>query len=457
MSWNRFRAAATRRTFLKGLGLGAAGAFLSPLLARLEAEANGVAPRKRVVFVVEGNGFYGFTDWKRLPMTPTETTLSELPRQVRAMEAFRAKTVLLNGLANKQGMGQMAGHRATWYALSCVPNIGESAPGGITIDEHLAQTVGGQDIFPAVRLGAAGGHGEHGGLASVTSAAGYGMPLPTQHNPIDAYGELFGVIAANAENQNTFKKRGLLLDFMREDINLILPRLPAQERWKFERYLYSVETFQRRQQLLELAAPQLARVAPMQAPALSNTDDVCDRAVKQFELGTLALISGLTHVLVLGIGTGPYNLTTFGSWGFGGRHSMGHGGGPTERWPGGGAGLQETHNKIAELIAKMATDLEQIPLGDGTMFDHTSIVFLNDNGSEHHSKYDNYPVAIFGDMGGALRTGGRLIEYPNYQRSGSRALSELWNSVCHAMGAPKDDFAKEGRHKSQGPLPELMA
>ena len=44
-----------RRSFLKTVSLGASAPFLSPLLARLEAESRGVKPL-RFVFLVEGNG-----------------------------------------------------------------------------------------------------------------------------------------------------------------------------------------------------------------------------------------------------------------------------------------------------------------------------------------------------------------------------------------------------------------
>ena len=147
MSRRRFQVAASRRTFLKTLGLGAAGAFMSPMLSRLEAEANGDLVGKRVVFVVEGNGFFGFRDWNDLThASPQITAFDLLPPNVVALQPYLERVTLLNGLANKQGVGQETGHYATHYALSCMPTLGY-APGGISIDTHLNTTILWNSLF----------------------------------------------------------------------------------------------------------------------------------------------------------------------------------------------------------------------------------------------------------------------------------------------------------------------
>jgi len=449
--WARFHRATSRRTFLKGLGLGAGGALLTPYLNMLEAHADGVPAGPRVVIIVEGNGFAGWNRWDRLTQTnPTIETLSSMPRQVASWDSRRANTLLLNGLANKQGGGIMAGHRTTYYPLTCMPYAGGGRPGGISIDEHLARVYGGSDIFPAIRLGAAAGDFGHGGLRSVTSAGGVASPLPTQHDPVAAFQELFGVVAGGDDGSAIFTENRRMLDYMAEDIRRVIPRLGPEERWKMERYLYSVETFQVRQDRLSQHADFLRTCATMNGPEPTENWDVCDRAEAQFALGTQALICGLTRVLVMGIATGPYALTTFGNWGFGGRHTMGHGG------QGGLQGLADTSNRIAGLAMEMANALDAVPEGNGTMFDNTLFIFLNDNGDAHHSKYDNYPAAILAGQHITFQTGGRLIEYPNHLQPNSRGLPELWNAVCHAVGQPKDDFAKEGNAPSNGPLPEVL-
>jgi len=334
--------------------------------------------------------------------------------------------------------------------------VGWQGPGGICIDGLRGQELYSNTVFPVLGLGAAGKPGEVIGLAPVNGAAGPGQAIATQHNPVEAYLELFGVASSDMEDRAAFEEKRLLLDYMKEDAQRASMRLAAEEKWKFERYLYSIETFQRQSQLLGARVPRLMECSP-DKPTMGVEEDVTDHIPKQVDIATAAMVCGLTNVVVLSFASGPFGLTTFGNWGFGGRHGMGHGGAATEMWPGGPAGLIETHNKIAEVIAdRMVRELDGVPEGDGTMLDNTSIVFINDNGNQHHSKYNSYPLVMLGDMGGALRTGGRLIEYPNRKQSGTRGLGEFWNTISHAMGAPRDDFGRGGNAKSEGPLNELL-
>jgi hypothetical protein len=463
MSWKKFYdRKPDRRSFLKGVALSGAGMFLAPLLGQMQAEASGLPARKRVVFVVEGNGFYGWpTGWTRLNQRdPIITPLDNLAEQApfcAALEPWKDRIACLNGLDNKQGAGLHAGHYAIWYALSCMPYLsGSSLPGGITIDQAIANHIGATDVFSSVRLGVASSTA----LKPTCSAAGPGSPLPHQHDPVAAYKEIFGAASSDPELRAAFVERGKLLDYLTEDINRVMPKLAAEERWKFERYLYSVETFQQRQAALDAVKDSLDACLPATPGAwpVSPADMAAtDRLAVQFDLATQAMICGLTHVAVIGVGNGPNaQKIDFSPWGFGGRHTMGHGSGETPNRPGGSAGLAEVTNEVNKHVANMIQALEAMPEGEGNMFDNTTIVYINDNGSEHHAKYDNFPVMLCGELGGALNLGGRMIEYPNREQPTTRGLPQLWNTLLYGVGVPTDDFAAEGRAKSDGPLDELM-
>ncbi len=457
MSWTRYaaRARSSRRGFLRGAGLGAAGLFLSPIFRRLHAEAQGAAAPKRLVIIIEGNGFYGFSRWDRLTMdAPRETAVtdmaSELP-MVASWAPWRDRVVALHGLANKQGAGQGAGHRAHYYALSCLPYANGSQPGGPSIDAVLGRTLPSDDVvFPVVRLGAdEGGRG----LVPFNCSTARGTTVASQFDPRAAWLELFGAGAPDAEDRAAFAQQGLLLDSVHRYASSAGARLGGDERWKLDRYLYSIETFERRQAALVARTEQLMACAPDAPGAMEGTGL---RTALQFNNAAAALICGLTNVVVLSIGPG---LTTFADWGFGGRHSMGHGGGATEHRPGGIAGLIENHDMIANEAASLVTQLEAVPEGDGTMLDNTAVVFINDNGEQHHAKYDTFPVVMLGDFGGRLRSGGRLVEYPNWKQTGARGLAELWRTVAHAMGAtgPEiDGFAAGNIGPNDDLLPELL-
>jgi hypothetical protein len=116
----------------------------------------------------------------------------------------------------------------------------------------------------------------------------------------------------------------------------------------------------------------------------------------------------------------------------------------------------ETTNTICTHLADLIRALEGVPEGDGTMWDHTALVYVNDNGEQHHAKYENWPAVVVGDLGGALPAGGRLLDYPNFQQSNSRGLNQLWNTLATAMGVPTSDFGAGGRVPLTGLLDELV-
>ena len=95
----------------------------------------------------------------------------------------------------------------------------------------------------------------------------------------------------------------------------------------------------------------------------------------------------------------------------------------------------------------------------GSMLDNTVIVFISDNGEQHHSTASEFPVVLIGGKNLGLNTGGRTIVYPGVDTGGSghRQVSNLWNTLGHLAGDPLDTFGKEGPYRvATGPLTELL-
>ncbi|MEM6958006.1 MAG: DUF1552 domain-containing protein [Myxococcota bacterium] len=459
MNWSRYkeRAKLSRRKLLGGLGLGAGGLLLSPIFQSLHAQAQGDAPRKRLVIVVEGNGYHGFQRWERLNHASTQitplTNMAEQAPMVMGWEPWRDQVNVINGLSNKQGVGQGAGHRAHWYALCAMPYAGANGPGGPSIDTVLAEEIANPNVvFPVLRIGAVD---EQRTLAPVNCAAGRNAPVSSQHNPLLVWQELFGVASPNPEDQRAFQERSFIMDALADDVRRASSRLTGDDRWKFERYLFSIETFQRQQQALAARADTLMTCSPPE-PSSPEGMDTGLAFSHQVVNATAALACGLTEIVVLSVASGPFSLgADFSGWGFGGRHTMGHGQGATDSQPGGVEGLTKIHSLLTGELAYLIEELNAIPEGDGTMWDNSAIVFLNDNGDAHHAKYDNYPVTSVGTLGGNLRTGS-YIEVPNREQPGAVGLGQFWNTIAHAMGVPLNTFGEGGEAPFEGPIAELL-
>jgi arylsulfatase A-like enzyme len=93
------------------------------------------------------------------------------------------------------------------------------------------------------------------------------------------------------------------------------------------------------------------------------------------------------------------------------------------------------------------------------MLDNTVIVFIADNGEQHHSTASEFPVVLIGGKNLGLNTGGRTIVYPgvNSVAPVHRQVSNLWNTLGHLAGEDLNTFGAEGPHRiAPGPLSELM-
>lgn len=451
-----------RRVFFRGATLGAGTVLLAPFLQRLQA-APGTRPR-RVVFVVEGNGFsplhlqpttiprakhpYGQTNSDRLEDLPLAG--HTLPEALAPLEPWRDRLCLLQGMSGRICGG---GHSNNFGALGAYP--AKAGPAGETIDHALSQAL--PALFPLVGLGISD-RPEHTVIQNI-SAAGPDRPLPTRCRPDLAYDELFGSVAEGAAAAK-FARRGNLLDFMAEDIRRVHQRLDGGEREKLGHYLAAYEGLRDRQARLTDLRGELARHAPRPDDRFT-TGVESDRLAAQFDLAAAALVSGLSNVVTLASGCGdPYFSVRWTGLGIPlDKHSIGHGKGLDNRT------AEQLTVRIRqyhlELVAKLAARLQAAPEEGGTALDNTAIVYLSDAAEAHHSRCWDWPMLVLGDLGGRLRTRGRFLCFPKYGAAGHRTIANFHLTLLHAAGAPRERFGLSDPGlrdlDTRGPIPELLA
>ncbi len=468
----------TRRRFLGAAALTGGATFLTPLVSRLvSADPGGSC---RFVFIVEGNGYEPvnvLSDTARAALdatmsspidsdrwwyrkyahdTPLDIATPDLDSAIGlgalSMQGVLPQATVLLGLSSKIVGG---GHSAFHGALSSARTVGGRA-GGPTIDAYLGSLpqVRGMSPFDVVRLGVGTGRALNFG----TCAYGAGRPAPMMLLPNTAYSVLFGSVASSAAARDAFLQRGSLLDFAHGDVAATLSEFNGSsvERAKLEQYLASLEELSARQERLIALEDTLAANAP-EAPATNPlyTGEPLDTLAAQLELATAALMGELTNVVVVGSGTGGDFGLTYTSVSPVGRHDMQHQSGSDP------AMLDAVHTvtrRELDLVAQLARRLDDTPdVAGGTMLDHTVIVYVGDNGEQHHSTASEFPVVMLGGSALGLRAGGRTVAYPGMNDDNHRQLSNLWNTLGHVAGEDLNDFGNEGpARRAEGPLPELL-
>jgi len=470
-----------RRNFVRALGLGAAGSILAPVLQSAVASANGSVPCRFVIFV-EGNGLEpkavhttpianavvgmssmgGNRDYTHeAPIVVPDADLSSARALVSLAEAgIVNKSALVLGLSNQDAGG---GHSSGHGALSCARQNG-GIPQAMSIDHHLGQlpAVRREAPFDVIRLGMGGGRLNYG-LCAFDKA----KPAPVIHDPTLAFNTLFGSVASGA-GQEMFRTRGELLDIGRDDTTKALAAFSgnSRERAKLEAYLTSLEEMVVRRQKLEAMGAQLQAVKPVEPtdePLYASTAPY-DRLLVHTDMVAASLIGGLTNCAVVSCGGGnAWELTypTLSALYPGGDLVRGH----TVRHSAAGQDpatgyhylLHEVSKRNIDEMARLARALNAVgePNGNGTMLDHTVMLYMPDNGEKHHSGCEEWAALVIG--GGALgfNTDGRSIVYPRIGREQHREVENLFCTLAHAAGDELQGFGTGQNRYAEGPLAEL--
>jgi hypothetical protein len=461
-----------RRDSLKALGLSAGATFLSPILARLQAQASGMATTaKRFVFVVESNGVRpeqmapsGVERKAREqrpnngPATVVDVALKDraLPFSLEPITAWKDKLTIVQGLSGRVCGG---GHSNNFQALGAFGagrnNGGEGKTiNDETIDGALAKHLGG--IFPHIGLGIS--KRLENNIVYSISAIGPNKGLPIMCKPDLAYATLFGSVADGAARQE-FAAKNNLLDFLKDEVKKAESSLAGPEREQFGAYLESFETLRDRQSKLNEIKHTLREKGPVVNDKYKSAVET-DRLDAQFDLGAAALICGLTNTLTISsaAGIGDFDITFKGLGLNIDKHSIGHGGSYQ------GKTWADLYNIIRryhfDLIAGLCKKLEKVPEGDGTMLDNTVIVYLSDGAEGHHSRCWEWPMVVLGNMGGKLKSG-RYIDYPGYGQKGHRTTANMYVTLLNIAGAQRETFGMQDPNlkdiDQHGPLEQLLA
>lgn len=451
--------------------MGAGGVLLRPFLRDVSVLAGDAVPAGtkpmgplRVVFFMEGNGFNpdqampegmsrirdAYNHNKRDDLLDVSLADRVLPKALEPLEPFKDRLTILHGLSGKICGG---GHSNNFGALGVYSSKAGAA--GETIDAALARALPG--IFPHVGLGISD-RPEHTVIYNV-SAWDRGKMLPTLCRPDMAYGQLFGSVAEGSARDEYLAERELL-DFMAEDVRRVRGRLHGDERDKLDGYLGAFESIRQRQGRLEEVADRVRRHCPTVTDQFRSEVET-DRLEAHVELAAASLIAGLTNVVTLSSGCGdPYFSVRFKGLGIElGKHGIGHGQGIDQRtW----ADLTITIRRYhLGLMARLAKRLQAVPEGTGTMLDNTVIVYLSDGAEQHHSRCWEWPMLVLGDLGGRLKSRGRLLYYPSLAKPGHRTIANFYTTLLHAAGVPRDHFGLQDPglkdFDQRGPLHELLA
>ena len=404
-----------RRTFLKGVGATIALPVLDAMTPALRAAARAAQAPLRLAFTYVPNGIT-MTDW-----TPSgEGRAFTYSRVLKPLEAFRDDTVVLSGLAHKNGnaLGDGPGDHAraaASYLTGVHPRktAGADIQNGISVDQIAAEHLAAETRFASLELGCDDsrtvGNCDSGYSCAYTNSLawrGPATPMPPETNPRLVFERLFGDIDTSLPPETRARRlrhRRSILDLVGERTASLSADLGTSDRRKLDEYLSSIREIERRIEKSEadLTGLDPAIDKPTGIPVLYT-----DYVKLMFDLQLVAFQTDMTRVVTMMMGR-EGSMRTYPEIGVPDpHHPLTHHRGNTD-WI-------ERVTKVNELHMQLFSDfvgkLKATPDGDGTLLDHSVVVYGSGLADGNRHTHEDLPVLMVG-RGGNFGLG-RHVVYP---------------------------------------------
>ena len=416
-----------RRTMLKGLGASLALPLLDGMVPAFTALRDTAAdPVRRLGIVYVPNGMM-MDHW-----TPaTEGIGFNFPTILQPLERFRDQVEVLSGMHGVDAEGPHA--RASTRFLTGVASQrddGSNLKAGISMDQIAGRVLGQETQLATLELAIDGrdfaGSCDEGFSCAYTNTISWAndtTPLPMENNPRAVFERLFGDSGSTdpAVRKARLEKDASLLDSVTDRARYLSRQLGSTDQAKLDQYLEAVRDIERR---IQMAEAQSERELPVVDQPAGIPDTFGEHTKMMFDLLALAYETDLTRVATFMMGR-EITGRTYAEIGVpDAHHPISH----PQRDPVKLEKLMKINLYHAELFAEFIARLNSTPDGDGTLLDHSMIVYgagMADSNS-HYS--GNLPILL---AGGAAGTGGRHM-----QHEPDTPLANLHLSLLDKMGVP---------------------
>jgi hypothetical protein len=402
-----------RRTFLKGAGITLALPLLDAMIPASTALAQTAAnPKPRFMGIFFPHGMApGY--W----VPEGVGTLGTLPPILEPLEKVKNQAVVLSGLWSKSAEPPEGTTGSDhWVAAAFKPRktAGSDANvGSATMDQVIAQKIGQESLLPSLQLavedpGSNSSNCGEGYSCSYTNSISWTSattPLPMELNPQVVFERLFGS-GSTAEERAARRELGQsILDSLVVELARLKSRVGSSDRSTIDQYSTEVREIERRLQL----AAKASTTAPSTGSPTGVPDNFDDHIRLQFAMTALAFQADITRVATL---LGARDLTSRSyrlpdGTNSGAFHGLSH-----------HAESPKTIKQYSALnryhvsrMAYMAEKLKSIPDGDGSLLDHSLILYGSNMGNSNQHNHFDVPHILVGGLNGQLK-GGRHLAYP---------------------------------------------
>ncbi len=427
-----------RRMFLRGVGTALALPLLDSMIPSMTAtRLTAAKPAIRMGFVYVPNGIIQ-KDW----VPQTVGTGFEFMPTMKALEPFRDNLIVMSNLAqiNGRALGDGAGDHAragaTWLT-GVHPRKTEGADihAAISADQIAAKELGKITQFGSLELGIeepylAGGcdSGYSCAYTNTISWRGPTTPNPMEISPRAVFERLFGdgETTDPADRIKRMTQDRSILDYVRSDVSRLQFGLGGRDKNKLDEYLEGIRDIERRIQKAETQASTM-KLPVMERP-VGIPDSFEEHAKLMSDLLVIAFQTDMTRVITYMMAREGSNRSYREIGVPDGHHSVTHHQNDPEKI----AKTQKIDQHHVKSLAYLVGRLQATPDGDGTLLDHTMLLYgssiRDGNVHDHH----DLPLALIGGKSANL-TGGRHVQFKP-----ETPMTNLLLTMLDKAGVPAD-------------------
>lgn len=434
--------ALSRRTMLKGLGVSLSLPLLDamvPALTALERTAATPALRFGAVYVPNGvipGQWFPTAEGAGFEFSPT----------LKPLESFRDRLLVVSGLDSvpppPPGERQYNNHAdaSTRFLTDVTPSRNLRA--GVSVDQIAARVLGTGTVLPSLELalesvdsGTSCDFGRSCVYTGTIAWAGPTSPLPMEHDPSAAFTRLFGDGANSdaAARRARMQHKGSILDSLMDEIAGLRNQVASADRTRISGYLESVRDVERR---IQLAVAHNAELPVFDRPA-GVPETFEQHAALMFDIQLLAYQGDMTRVVTFMLGR-EFSGRTYPEIGVpDAHHPISH----HQRDPVRMDKCARINHYHVSLFAKFLEKMRATPDGDGSLLDHTAMIYGAGMSEGNGHVPRNLPILLVGGANGRL-AGGRHIKY-----AAGTPLANFHLGVLDKLGVPV-----ESHGNSTGPV-----
>jgi len=425
----------SRRTLLRGIGTTIALPFLDAMNPAFSAAPSRLGNQipVRMAFSYVPNGII-MEDW-----TPEAAgALKVLPSILEPISEFHNDVMLLSGLTHNNGraLGDGPGDHAR-AAASFLTGVhpkktdGADIRNGISVDQVAADLVGGRTRFASIELGV-----EHGRLAG-NCDSGYSCaysnsiswrsettPMPPEVNPRLVFERLFGRPGDSDDPVARAKRKRYeksILDFVQHDTRKLQSELGPTDRRKLDEYLTGVREIEKR---IEAGEASAAQITPSMDRPSGVPVDFAEHAKLMFDLQVVAFQTDQTRIATFMLAREGSNRTYREIGVPGGHHGLTHHRNDEEKI----RKISKINRYHMELFSYFLKRLDSIQEGDGTLLDHSMVIYGSGLADGNKHTHHDLPVLVAGRAAGGLHPG-RHLRYDT-----ETPMANLYLTLLDRMG-----------------------